>query len=417
MSDSDKDTSAAIDKVVGAFRAQREQGKAAASAADEPQADTPAADAQAQPGPTPITKLDDPAPTPQGGGGSDAPTKAFKIPAEVAAAAKGDAAAKAADSGAEDSADADDADAGGDDAADDAATDGTTTDDTATGLREEIVVGDPLAAGIAPDPAPADPTDAKADLVEQSIELSADADGSDDDQPSEDETPTEAISADEVAAAAAQAGKDDAAEQDAPAADEAPTTKMKVPAAAAAAAATAATATAATAKPKTDTAPAPAPAPKSEPQVVAPAQPERTKRKTGKLVAILLAVLVVIAVIAVGLWYLLVGSSDQSKVADAAQSYQNAMNDGDLDELRSLTCGEKYAYYSEVSAEDFQKAFAAQKARNELMTFDDVKAVQIDGDIARVGVDMYPSSDPSQTAPAQITLHNIDGEWKVCTEP
>ena len=124
-----------------------------------------------------------------------------------------------------------------------------------------------------------------------------------------------------------------------------------------------------------------------------------------------------IAVVAIGLWYLLVGQSDQTKVADAAKDYQNAMADGDLDDLRDITCGAKLDYYSNVSPEDFQKAVDAQRSRNEMMTFDDVQAVEIDGDVARVGVDMYPSSDPSKTVPAQITLHKIDGEWKVCTEP
>ncbi|ALG86048.1 DUF4878 domain-containing protein [Gordonia phthalatica] len=366
MSDSDKDTSAAINKVVGAFRAQREQGKAAA----------PEADSEPKREPTPVTRLDEPAPKPQGGGGSEAPTKAFKVPAEAIAAA----------------------------------TAATGDDRTGKELREETVVGDEMSADASDVAAIVDaPVTEKADLVEHSVELSDETADTDDAaetpeaQPTDD-APTEAIPADQVAAAA-EIGE-----------SEAPTTKMKVPAAAVAAAA-ATTAAAATAG-KASAAKAPVESiPKPEPKVVAPAAKEAGKRKSGKLVAILLAVLVVIAVVAVGLWYLLVGQSDENKVADAAKDYQNAMADGDLDDLRDLTCGAKYDYYSTVSPEDFQKAVDAQKARNELMTFDDVQAVQIDGDVARVGVDMYPSSDPSKKVPAQITLHKIDGAWKVCTRP
>ncbi|EGD54466.1 DUF4878 domain-containing protein [Gordonia neofelifaecis] len=351
MSDSDKDTSAAIDKVVGAFRAQREQGKADAT---EAPADTAAESATE---PTPVKKLEE-APEPQGGGNSETPTKAFKIPAQVSAAA-----AAESDSG---------------------------TDD----LVEENVVGDPL-TGEAAEIDSAIDADAveKASLVEHSIELPADeatADETPDDEAAVgDATPTEQIPAPEVAAS------------------EAPTTEMKVPAAAAAAAGVAAGGAAA----------ASAGAGKSAPQVVAPAQASDEKRSRGKMVGILIAVVIVIAAIAIGLWYALVGSSPEHKVAEAAKDYQNAMTSGDLDKLREVTCGEEYAYYSKIPDAAFQKAYEAQKNRNELMTFDDVKAVEINGDTARVGVDMYPSNDPSKTAPAQITLQNVDGTWKVCKQP
>lgn len=385
MSDSDKDTSAAIDKVVGAFRAQREQGKAA----------TPAADSEPKREPTLVTRLDETAPTPQGGGGSEAPTKAFKVPAEALAAAA-------------------------------AATGG---DRTATEIREENVLGEELAADDAVVAAAEDaPLIDKADLVEQSVELSdqrgtaesAETDGQQEARVAEptDATPTEAIPAEQVAAAA-EIGE-----------SEAPTAKLKVPATAAAAATAPATTPPATIPaatiPATPTATADGAAvdgaavdsaAKPAPTVVAPTEQTPGKRKSGKIISILLAVLVVIAVVAVGLWYLLVGQSDQNKVADAAKDYQNAMVDGSLDDLRDLTCGAEHDYYSTVSPEDFQKAVKAQQSRNELMTFDDVQAVEIDGDVARVGVDMYPRSDPSKTAPAQITLRKIDGDWKVCTKP
>ncbi|MGB6245471.1 MAG: hypothetical protein WBF94_11030, partial [Gordonia sp. (in: high G+C Gram-positive bacteria)] len=152
MSDSDNDNSAAIDKAVDAFRAQREQGKASA-----PEADTDSAAAAAEP--TPVTKLDD-SPTPRGGGSSDAPTKAFKIPAALLAEATAN------------------------------------RDADKSALVEQSVVGEPLstepAAGEAdPDEAEAAEADATADtvevknaIVEQAVEL-----------PSHDAAPTKKIAA------------------------------------------------------------------------------------------------------------------------------------------------------------------------------------------------------------------------------
>lgn len=373
MSDSDKDTSAAIDKVVGAFRAQREQGKA-----DTKETDTKEADAQMTAEPTPVKKLED-APAPQGGGNSETPTKAFKIPAQ------------AAPQGA--------------------------TPQAEGALVEETVVGDALSAG---DAATGDAVDAgtdakvdlvKADLVEQSIDLPAD-DQSATPTATDDEAAAEATSGEAPSDtdAASAPTVEVAAPADQPVevpASEAPTTEMAVPAAVAAGAAAAGAAAAPAGRPAQA---------KPAPQVVAPAETQR-KRSRGKLIGLLVAAVIVIAAIAVGLWYALVGSSPEHKVADAAKDYRSAMTSGDLGKLREVTCGADYAYYSKVSDADFQKAFEAQKNRNELMTFDDVKAVQINGDTARVGVDMYPSNDPSKTAPAQITLHQIDGEWKVCLKP
>lgn len=380
MSDSDKDTSSAVDKAVGAFRAQREQGKSDAAASSDP-ADTAAADAgdeqeSASPSeqPTRVVKLEkeaDDVPEPAGGS-SESPTRAFQIPTEVAAAAA-----------------AEDAD-----------------EPSSDGLVEEAVVGDPTVASDDEDETAAsdDPEVAeKADIVEESISVADAAETADEDETASDDAPSEAptqkISAEQVAAAAA-----------ATAGSEAPTAKVTVPP------------QARQAPPADRQAPAPTPAPtptqdKPAPQVVAPAGQQPTGNKRGKLIAILIAVVVVIAAIAVGLWYIFVGSTPEQKAADAAKDYQSAMNDGDLGKLRDITCGEKKAYYDSVSDDDFNKAYQAQKSTNQLMTFDDVKAVSIDGDTARVGVDMYHSGKPGDTVPAQITLHKSGDDWKVCQKP
>lgn len=367
MSDSDNDNAAAIDKVVGAFRAQREQGKSAADeastgdAAAEETTAPDSADVEPEQKPTTVEKLEDD-PKPAGGGNSEAETKAFKIPTEIIAAA---AAASAG------------------------------TDEASTaGVVEESVVGDPIKGeSLTGEPgAEADDTD-KALLVEQSIALAEEQQAEQAPEPA-----TVELSKPDLAKAPEAANTANA---------EAPTTQMKVPAAAAAAAAAGAAAATAAA------------APKPAPQVVVPAQPApaEPKKGRGKLIAIALAAVVLIAVIAIGLWYFLAGSSPESKVANAAEDYQSAMNDGNLGDLRDITCGEKHAYYANVSEEAFNKAYQAQKATNQMMTFDEVKAVQIDGDTARVGVDMYPVNDPSKKVSAQITLQNVGGDWKVCMKP
>ncbi len=154
-----------------------------------------------------------------------------------------------------------------------------------------------------------------------------------------------------------------------------------------------------------------------QPKVIPGAEPAAAKsRKGGRFAWILLALLVLAAVAAL-LWYFLVHNSPQNRAAAAAKQYQNAMSEGDLATLREVTCGEDYAFYSSVSDAEFAKATAAQRERNQMMSFKEITGVQVDGDTARVGVDVFNTADENATTNAQVTLHKIDGKWKVCTKP
>ncbi|WOC11868.1 Rv0361 family membrane protein [Gordonia sp. MP11Mi] len=398
MPDSDNEKSAALDKVVGAFRARRER------ASD----DAPTGDATASADdPTPVVKLgDSDAPEPKGGD-SESPTRAFKVPAEVAAAAAAATGGETANG-------------------DDARTSAASTSGKSAGLVEETVVGEPTNAIAsetddhrADDHRVEDP--ATSSVVEESVDVDT-ADGDTADGDTEDGDTADGDTAEEAEPAGS---------------DSTPTEQIAVPAAAAAAAA-AATTKIDTQKPAADGADdktakiaAAAPTPKPEqaqaqqpqatpqqqaaPQVIAPADAP-AKKGRGKIVAALIVALIVIAAIAVGVWYLLKDNSPESAVADVATSYQEAMNDGDLSKLRDITCGEENKYYTTVSEEDFSKAYETQKSRNEMMTFDDVDSVAIDGDTARAGVDMYNTNDSSKKVPAQITMHKVGDDWKVCTK-
>jgi len=401
MPDSDNDKSAAIDKVVGAFRARREQAK------DEPANESAAPVDE----PTPVVKLDASATAPKPkGSDSESPTRAFKVPAGVAAAAEkavDDAASSDETAVSDDAVESDEAAASDETAASDAvaasgdtdaavASDETSESDDgdapSTGLVEETVVGEELSAD-APETADAeravDESAPKPAVVEESVDLAV----------ADQEAGSEEVSADESETPEPETESG---------ADAAPTEQIAVPAAVAAAATTKIS----TQKPPAAQPAAPAPA-QPGPQVIAPAA-EPAKKGRGKVIAALVAVLVVIVAIVIGAFYMFGDNSPESKVADAATSYQDAMNDGDLSKLREVTCGADNAYYSKVSDDEFAKAYTTQKDRNELMRFDEVNAVAIDGDTARVGVDLYNSNDPSKKIPAQITLQKVGGDWKVC---
>ncbi|WP_298445351.1 DUF4878 domain-containing protein [Gordonia sp. (in: high G+C Gram-positive bacteria)] len=397
MPTSDNDNQSAVKKAVDAFRARR--------AGDDDA--TPAAAPEGDGAETSVVRIE-PGQSPGGGGDSESPTKAFAIPVVEEATEETsvvtDEPAEGPD--AEDSAEAGDA----------------------SSFPTETVVtvagsGDRAQAPARTAVEAVDPDSvSRPEIVEHTVDLT-DAEAEDtqaEDAPADDDIETAVIAAQapaeaEVDASEAVEDSTDAAVESS--ADVTPTEKIELPTAAVTttAAAGAAAAAGAPAKPAEQQAWSSTP---HQPQVIPGAQPQEPKKRRGRLMALgALLVAAIIAVAAVLIWYFMFDQSTQNKVADAARSYQNAMSDGDLEALRDITCGEEYQYYSKVSPEEFAKAFQAQKAQNQMMKFKDITGVAVDGDTARVGVDVYNSGDPKVTTSAQITLHKVDGSWKVCDQP
>lgn len=461
MPTSDNDKTSAVSKVVDAFRARR-------AGDDVPDADESApTDAR-----TPVVKIEPGQAL--GGGDSETPTKAFAVPGGQNAADSDEADAVADEAAAGDTADGADDQAAEDeqaqalDEASDDAVDEVRADDEAElelavdspdglSLADSEVAADDLAAaqeataeveesevkeseveeseveetagGIvhqtvvrvegseerADVPARGADTSVhpddveRTDIVEHPVDLplaTADATDGDADTSAEAESPADAAPTEQFTVPTA-------------AADDAPTEQLDVrQATKGTAAATAAAARAAAAgKPATQagewssTAHKPEVIPATAPTQAATAGKGRRKLWT------LIAALVALAVIATAIWYFLFYSSPQSQAAKAAERFQTAMSEGDLATLQDVTCGADRDYYTSVSPEEFAKAYQSQIARNQMMRFHDVTGVVIDGDTARVGVDVYSSATPNETIPAQVTLHKIDGDWKVCAQP
>lgn len=360
----------AVDKVVDAFRARRD-GDETAPAPGLPVGDE-----------TPVVKVE-PGQTP-GGGDSETPTKTFAVPrAAAAAAARGSGTIIAE----------------------------TVVEIAGSGERAEVrdrpevpaVDPDGLERAQIVESAVELPTGTAADLAaaEMIVQQSDDVDemivndrtGDADEEAADEEAGDGADSDETDADSPADVTDTEVIEVAEPVTEQIPATT---------------TATAATA--------AAAPTVKHKPEVIPGAAPKpAAKAGRRKWPWAVLALLIVVGIAAA--WWFLTAQTAQNKAVDAAKDFNSAMVDGDLSALRNLTCGEEYAYYSSVSPEEFAKAHQSQQARNQILRFDDVTGVEVDGDTARVGVDVVNPADSSATTAAQVTLHQIDGAWKVCTQP
>ncbi len=165
----------------------------------------------------------------------------------------------------------------------------------------------------------------------------------------------------------------------------------------------------------------------SAPQYIAPGGTPQNRptgaapKKSRKGLWIGIAALVVIlGVVAAVIGVIATGEDDDVPPADVAANtaleYTTALRDGDIVVLRSITCGEAQARFAGMSDQEFAEDHRIQKANNELVGVDGVKASKIveDGNSAVVEVIAFKTATPDQKLDVALTLSKIDGEWKVC---
>ena len=101
--------------------------------------------------------------------------------------------------------------------------------------------------------------------------------------------------------------------------------------------------------------------------------------------------------------------------ADRALEYVTALQDGNIVVLRSITCGEALERFTTMSDQEFAEDHQIQKANNELVGVDGVKASKIidDGDAAVVEVITYKTATPDEKLDVALTLSKVDSKWKV----
>lgn len=149
------------------------------------------------------------------------------------------------------------------------------------------------------------------------------------------------------------------------------------------------------------------------PQVDGPGDtgPKRSKRW---LLAVGAAAVLVLALIATVVALMTGGdNSPEGQVRTAIGEYTDALRDGDLEALRSSTCGQLNEFYQGLTAEEFNGVHQLSTEEGSLPIVASVDAVRITGDTALAEATVYTDSDPERTA-RTFDLERTDGTWKVC---
>ncbi|MBS9532518.1 hypothetical protein KIH27_02830 [Mycobacterium sp. M1] len=146
--------------------------------------------------------------------------------------------------------------------------------------------------------------------------------------------------------------------------------------------------------------------------------PATTPRSWGWVMALILIILALAVVAVLGTLWLTRDSraqaSQEERVRDTVQSFDVAVQNGDLASLRSLTCGDirdRYDNYDQRAWNDTYSRIAAAKQYPVIASIDQV--VVNDGQ-AEVNVTAFMAYEPRTRSTRSLDLQYRDDQWKIC---
>ncbi|MGK8521008.1 hypothetical protein ACRS6B_05345 [Nocardia asteroides] len=109
--------------------------------------------------------------------------------------------------------------------------------------------------------------------------------------------------------------------------------------------------------------------------------------------------------------------SPETQVRGAITSYTEALRAGDLEALRSATCGPLHDFYQGIPSDQFAGVHKLSMERKNIPVVDSVDAIRITGDTAIAQATVYTDADPAKRSARTFDLEHTDDGWKVCDPP
>lgn len=155
--------------------------------------------------------------------------------------------------------------------------------------------------------------------------------------------------------------------------------------------------------------------PRTGPQIIAPTAGRKPRWLRPKMLAVLVALL--IAGLLLGLFLLLRGNalaSRESMVRTTIETFDQAVRDGDLATLRTVTCGQTLRSYDDYDEAAWDDTYAKVAAAKQYPVVASIDAVVVHGDSAEANVTSYMAYDPATTSTRSFDLQFRDDQWKIC---
>jgi hypothetical protein len=151
------------------------------------------------------------------------------------------------------------------------------------------------------------------------------------------------------------------------------------------------------------------------------AKPPGRRRSWGWVVAVILVIGALVALAILGT--VLLTREDAPKVSQedmvktTIQSFDTAIQKGDLAALRGITCGDtavSYVQYNDAQWKDIHAKVAAARQYPVVASVDEVV---VNGSHAEANVTSFMAFDPSTRSTRSFDLEFRDEQWKICQAP
>lgn len=145
------------------------------------------------------------------------------------------------------------------------------------------------------------------------------------------------------------------------------------------------------------------------------------KRSWGWVIAVVL-VIAALAAVAILTTVLLTRDDDtavsqEDQVRETIQSFDTAIQNGDLAKLRSVTCGATAESYIKYDDRQWQDTHAKVSAAKQYPVVASVDQVVVNGDHAEANVTSFMAFDPATRSTRSFDLEFRDNTWKICQAP
>ncbi|PEG35600.1 DUF4878 domain-containing protein [Mycolicibacterium agri] len=153
----------------------------------------------------------------------------------------------------------------------------------------------------------------------------------------------------------------------------------------------------------------------------APPVPAAHRRSWGWVVALVLVIAALAAVAILGTLLLTRDSdsraSQEEMVRSTIESFDVAVQNGDLATLRSITCGATRDSYVQYDDSDWAETHARVAAAKQYPVVASIDQVVINGDHAEANVTTFMAYAPHIRSTRSFDLQFRDDQWKVCQSP
>jgi hypothetical protein len=131
------------------------------------------------------------------------------------------------------------------------------------------------------------------------------------------------------------------------------------------------------------------------------------------------AVVLVVALVAVIVSLVTMSGDDspEAQVRSAITGYTEALKTGDLEALRSTTCGPLHDFYQGIPSDQFAGVHKLSTERKNIPVVDSIDAIRITDATAIAQATVYTEADPAKRSARTFDLQRTDDGWKVCDPP